>query len=479
MNDMTRQARVKVLGGCAGLFLLAGCASVKQTVPETPPAAPEGSNGVSAAQATVSPPPEGGYSWDELARLAAARSSEAKVLLLEAEAERHQTAVETGWRNPQLRMGRHSGEESEESVDRDGLRKWDEREFDGASAGLRVYVANPFVNRWLRKRGAASVRAMEAASEEEKFAVFCEVKSLCLEAEMAREEVALLEQMAGLREQVRGIRREQTDAAVANALELIRAETRLAVLRSEISEKQAVLKQFIRRIAVLAGLPAEQVRLRPRDPEMPVEPACLDAVALTDLAFLRRPDLQKALHEKEAAEHGVKAAHAAQIPWFEYLEGSYETEEGRARADEEFTAGSERSKKDESEWQARVAVTLPIFNWLGDEVRLNRTRLAAAEARAQGLYDTIRREVEGVLEDYRSVRDERERVVAERKRLSVAMTAQVDALANESTVRREDVLAAREELVGYVRVCMKVEREYLRLTDYLETVSGGPLAPAH
>jgi outer membrane protein TolC len=295
---------------------------------------------------------------------------------------------------------------------------------------------------------------------------------------MAREDIALLEQMADLREQVRGMRREQTDAAVANALELIRSETRLAVLRSQISEKQAERQQLVRRIAVLAGLPAEQVRLRPRDPGARVEPAYLDAAALTDLAFLRRPDLRKALQEKEAAEHGVKAARAAQVPWLEYVEGSYEGETGHATSSEEFVAGSERSNEDETEWQARVAVTLPVFNWLGDEVRLSRTRLAAAEARAQGLYDTIRREVEGVLEDYRSVRSERERVVAESKRLCDSMTAQIDALASETAVRREDVLAAREELVAYVRVCMKVEREYMRLTDYLETVSGGSLAPA-
>jgi len=37
-------------------------------------------------------------------------------------------------------------------------------------------------------------------------------------------------------------------------------------------------------------------------------------------------------------------------------------------------------------------------------------------------------------------------------------------------------LAAHEELIAYRRVCLRAEREWLLMTQYLETVSGGPLA---
>ena len=404
MNDMTRQAFWRLSGWCVGVWLMAGCASVKQATPEPRPATPEGTNAAATAAARISSPPEGGYAWDELARLAAANSSEAKVLLLEAEAERHQTAVDTGWRNPQLRVGEHWGDEDETTVSKNSDRGWSEKDSDGYMTGLRVYTVNPFVNRWLRKRGAASVQAKDAEAEEVKYAVYCEVKSLCLEAEMLREDIGMLEQMAGLRKQMRNARTEQT---------------------------------------VLAGVPAEQVRLRPPDFDRQVDSAYLDAAVLTDLAFLRRPDLQRALHQKDAAEHGLKAAQAGQIPWFEYVDGVYEGETAH-------TSSSEAAQKhqDMTEWQARVAVTLPVFSWLGDEVRLNRAQLAAAEERVQGLYDKIRREVDGVLEDYRIVRAERDRVAAENKRLRETMTARIDALADEATVRREDVFAAREELIG-------------------------------
>ena len=482
MNEKMRQSVLRLSAGCGALlWLLAGCASVEpralagQQAQSSPSV---GTNVAAKAEAKVPPAPEGGYAWDDLARLAAANSSEAKVMLLEAEVERHKTAVDTGWRNPQLRAGGHWGDEDEDSVGRSGSSSLGDRDFNGYMTGLRVYTVNPFVNRWLRMRGEASAQAKEAVSEEVKYAVFCEVKSLCLEAEMLREEIGLLEQMAGLREQVRNARNEGAESGVANALEQIRAETWLATFRSEVNETQTARRQLVRRIAVLAGVPAEQVRLRPPDFNRQVDATYLSVAVLTDLAFQRRPDLQRAVHEKEAAGHGVKAARAGQMPWFEYVDGSYGGQMSHSSSTEEGASGDDRKHQDESDWQARVAVTLPVFSWLGEEVRLNRAELAAAEERVQGLYDRIRQEVDGVLEDYRSVRAERDRVVAENKRLRDALTARIDALANEATVRREDVLAAREEVLGYMRVCIRAERECLRLTQYLETVSGGSLAPA-
>ena len=455
-----------------GGWLAAGCASVKR---ETPPAdaAAAPTNTVASVAAVTNAPPAGGYAWEALARLAAANCSEAKALLLDAEAERHQTSVDTGWRNPQLRLGDHWGDEKQTTSGDDP--KWGENSFDGGTAGLRVYTSNPFVNRWLRKRGAASAQALAARSDETAYAVFCEVRSLCLESEMAREEIVLLEQMAGFCEQARDFRKEQSEAGVSGALELIRAETRVASLRSEIREKQTARQQLLRRIALLTDLPAGQIQLCPPDFERRLRSEYLDKAALTALAFMRRPDLTRLQHEKEAAEHKVKASQAGEIPWFEYVEATYENEQGTSTSFEQGDSGSDTSYKEEVEWQARVAVTLPVFNWLGDEVKLARTQLAAATARVDGLYETIRAEVGGVLEDYQAARAERDSLTGEYRRLQATMTSRIDTLANEATVRREDVLAAREELIAYQRICMKAERECLRLEQYLETVSGGSL----
>lgn len=445
---------------------------------------------VTDAVVTNTPPAEG-YAWNTLARIAAANCSEAKALLLDALAERHQTAVATGWRNPQLRVGRNWGDEDETTAGRTGThiypdevgtpahsftryQETEDRDFDGSAVGLRVYCANPFVNRWLRKRGAAKAQALEAEAKETSYAAFCEVRTLCLEADFLREEIGLMEQMAALREQLRNLCREQTDAGVAGPLDLARAETRLASLRSEIHEKRVSRQQYLRRIGVLTGLPPDQVKVCAGTPLKPVPTRFQDLAVLTDLAFMRRPDLARLEREKEAAQHEVKAARAGQIPWLEYVEGTFEDEEASTRTFDEYYSGYDYSSRDRTEWQVRVALTVPVFNWLGDEVRLSRAQLAAAEARVQGLYKTIRLEVGGVLEDYRSARTEYDRFAEESRKTCQTVTARIDALA-KSAIKRDEVLAAREELLAYRRVCLRTERECRLTEQYLETVSGGSL----
>lgn len=187
--------------GCVALVGLLGCASVgrdaaESSMPTHTNAPPE----TVASAARPAEPPTEGYAWEYLARLAASNSAAAKILLVEAEAERRQIAVDTGWRNPQLRVGGKSVDEAERDTDNVGKREWADKDYDGYTTALRVYVANPFVNRWLRRAGSAKARAVEAEAEEAKYAVYCEVKSLCLEADMLRSELNVMERMIALRQ---------------------------------------------------------------------------------------------------------------------------------------------------------------------------------------------------------------------------------------------------------------------------------------
>nr|MBP7637474.1 hypothetical protein [Kiritimatiellia bacterium] len=179
--------------------------------------------------------------------------------------------------------------------------------------------------------------------------------------------------------------------------------------------------------------------------------------------------------EKEVAAHALCAARAGQIPWFEYVEGSFEDAHGDIYSHEEHFTGRDHTTRDETEWQVRVAMSLPVFNWLGDEIRLTRTQLAAAEARVHGQYERVRSEVGGVLDDCRAAQTEWARLDGESVRLHAEMHARIDALAQEPTIKREEVLAAHEELLAFRRVCLKAQREYLFMEQCLETVSGGAL----
>ena len=96
MNEKMKHAVLRVSAGCgAVLWLVAGCASVEHGSSAGPqvPSPAGGTNVAVKAEAANPLVPEGGYAWDDLARLAATNSSEAKVMLLEAEAERHRSLL--------------------------------------------------------------------------------------------------------------------------------------------------------------------------------------------------------------------------------------------------------------------------------------------------------------------------------------------------------------------------------------------------
>ncbi len=495
LPDILKSAKPRALcaalGACGLLGAAAGCAG-----PAAPPAG-DSFREVSAAEeaAPMPAPPAAGYAWDDLARRAAERGGEARALLLEAGAERRQAEVDTAWRAPQLRLGSRQGEADRETPGRLALRsdpllpgvpaepdmrpgEWESRSSDAYEVGLRVFISNPFVNRWLRKSGESAAQAKEAGSREAAYALACEVRSLCLEAASLREEIGVLEQIEAFRTQLRDIRSRQAAAGVAGALDLIRTVTRAAAIRSDLREKEAEHRQLVRRISLLADVPAEQIRLRPPAAENLPDAAVWAPGELVDLALSWRPDLARAEREQDAARHAVAAAKAGLLPWFDYVEGSYEGESTRSTAYEDYTTGYDAIDQDSTEWQLRLAVNIPIFAWDGKGVRLAQARLAAGAARAQALRAQIRTEIAGVRKDYLRACAERDRLAAECQQVRDVMTAKIDALAQESAVKQEDLLAAREEIADYGRILLRADLECRRLALELESVVGGPLAPA-
>ena len=440
------------------------------------------------------PPPAAGYDWDWLARRASARSGEALALLREAMAERHQAEVDAAWRAPQFRLGSGRGELEEETPARaawstDPLeptaapeptllpREWETQESDAYEVGLRVFVANPFVNRWLRAQGETAARAKEAAAQEAADAVFHEVRSLCLEAAALQSELVLLRQIADLRTEERDLRSRQAAAKVGSAPDLIQAISRHAQLRADIREKETEYRGLLRRIAVWANVPEEQIRLRaPADGWRP-EVSGWEPETLVGLAMSRRSDLVRLAHEKTAAEHGVRAAKAEQIPWFDHVEGTYEGESAQVDAYEDFQTGFDQTDRDRTEWQLRLAVNLPVFDGSGHKARLFQARADAAAVRLQTLQMDLTSEIARVLTEYRQACAERDRLMEEGGKVQALMTAKIEALAQEAAVSPDELRQTRESVLEYSRVQLRAECECLRLGQYLEALAGGPLEP--
>ena len=466
---------VGLLAGCAGLD--AGSIPVVESAPDPDP---------------LPAPPAGGYAWEDLAQRAAARSGEAKALLLDALAERRQVAVDTAWQAPQLRVGIGSGDVDEETPGRlatrtDPLwpaalpearmlpRQWETQSSDGTEAGVRLFIANPFVNAWLRQGGAAAALAKEAESRETAFAVHGEVRALCLEAAALREEIRLLETVSALRSDLRDVRSRQAAAGASDALELIESVARAAAARSAVREKEADYRRIVRQISVLADVPAEQVRLRAFADEAMPDAAEWEVDELVELALARRPDLERARRELEAATHGVRAAQAGLVPWLDHVEGTYRQEDEQAVAYEDYTTGADRSERSGTEWQVRLAVNVPIFGWDGKEVRLAQAQQAASDVRAQALRASVRAEVAGVFGDYERACAERDALATENRKVLAVMESKLEALADEPAVGQDDLLATREAVAAYGLATFRAERECRRLALWLETASGGPL----
>ncbi|MBP5321389.1 MAG: TolC family protein [Kiritimatiellae bacterium] len=448
--------------------------------PETPPA--ETAAGDESAPADSPAPHPDGYSWDELARLASSRADKAKIYLLKAAARRFKTSNDTLWKDPQLRVG-HSWDEGRSNTpahpdwqDNDiDPRSWEHSHGHSDTLALRLPIANPFVNRWIRKQGESEARSLEARAQEEAYAIYCEVKMLCMEADILRRELELIAQIAPLNDELQAYREEQVQAGVLRSpLSLIQAERAREELRADKAAKQIERQQILRQIALLSGVPLDELKIQPLPP-VPSAERLPDAPSLTDLALARRPDLQSALYDQAAAGHGVKLAQAAHIPWIDFIEGTYKNDDSFSRSYEGAVSNFERTADDKEEWQVRMGISIPIFTWMGDTVQQSKLISAAADARVQGLYATIRDEICGSLEDFQFADMEHRRLEAASEAFCEKIEARISAFEKDRMGLKEETIRSRREMLVYRKICLKVEREWLRQYLLLESVSGGPL----
>ena len=153
--------RVKLLAAvCCVLWTMASAAaepSLAELLAEpVPQAANDGIEVAPPAEEDIQAP-EGGWGWDELARRAGQRADEAKVQFIRAAAKRQQLDGDLSWKDPQLRLG----QSWDDTRDRTTGRPPANGDGDSFKAGLRFYIANPFVNRYVRRAGDARIEALE------------------------------------------------------------------------------------------------------------------------------------------------------------------------------------------------------------------------------------------------------------------------------------------------------------------------------
>ncbi len=414
-----------------------------------------------------------GWSWEELARRAGLRADKAKVELMKAAARRQRVSADLAWKDPQLRLAR-SWEDSRDRRFGFGPENGDG---DSMTIGMRFYVSNPFVNRQLRRQGDAQVESLEASAKAEAYAVYCEVKSLCLEAEFLRRDASFRREELELIGRIRDENLKRLENGVASSpLDALRAETSRERAILKLSEAEQSLRRTRNQIAFLAGVPEQDLRIRHTPPEPPTTNAAYRAF-LVETAFLRRPDLAGALADFEAARAGVGAAKAAYMPWFDFVEGTY-SHQTSSRDDWDLDNGyyrkhAKRSREDD--WQIRVALSVPIFTWFGDSVKNSRRVVDFADARVQSLRVAIETEISSAFASYCASDARFVRLSDDGGAFLKKMEVRLAEFSRAAAVQPEDVNKARLEFLDYRRMKTMSEYDWIHAILLLESVSGGPL----
>ena len=416
--------------------------------------------------------PVKGFSWDELARKAGERVDEAKIQFIRAAAKRQQVDADLAWKDPQLRLG-HTWEDSRE-------RSTGERPANGDGGtytiGARFYVANPFINRYVRRAGDAQVEALEARAKTAQYAVYCEVKSLCLEEERLRREQRRRDEASQLWERVRQCLERRLDKGVVKSpLDALQAEIAREKARAQADEASLARRQVRRQIAFYTGIPERELSIRYTPPEPPTTNRTFTA-ALCQVALARRPDLVGARAELAAAQANVGAAKAAHLPWFDFVEGTYSHDSTWERT----WSGAGKSLRGhkighEDDWQIRVGITVPIFTWLGGSVKANQNLVEANDVRVKSLAESLQHEINCAMDDYRAADARFTRLSDEGLAFVKRMQARLEEFAKTSAVQPDDICRAQLELIDYRKFKDEAEYEWVSRILLLETVSGGPL----
>lgn len=348
------------------------------------------------------------WTVEELARRAGQRCGKSKEGALKVALERLKAAEAVAWKAPEFRYGHAWGDEHAAEDDfKTGVFSDTQRASGSPREDqyqVRLYIPNPFVNRYLRRVGAANVATREAQANSESFAVYVETKLLCNELLLLEEQVSHGRRKYELCTNLVALQQRMYETGVAKTpYELLRARN-----RCEMAERRLVLSIDARRrvqaaVALLAELPSREFTLEANlDAELPELPA--DVSTLCEIAFSRRPDLTAALQELESAEARVGVAKAELLPWFRFVEGTYA--DGRRSESQHGSRSKDhsRSSSHEREYGVQVALTVPIFDWCGNKVSLAKSVRARATDRVDALYRSISNEVDSAVAEYRILR---------------------------------------------------------------------------
>jgi len=243
------------------------------------------------------------------------------------------------------------------------------------------------------RRGAANrrVSAAEATVTDAARTSALEARLTYLTLHLAERRAALSQENAELAEQLATVARRQLDAGEINVLEFNTAALEAARARSQAhrfeGERRADAAELGRVLAVAGDSVAVTVAL----PPLPDLPSTIDRVG--DLALQRRPDMQAAALEVEAADRMLSASRRRIVPNLELA----------------LFSGQEAGTDDLFGFS--LGFSVPLFHRGQADVGVARADRAAAAAVSDGTARLIRAEVEAEARRYAGAREAERRFV--------------------------------------------------------------------
>ena len=451
------------------LYLTSGCTATKSgvTTEETKSRSnsPAGCSIVSNSVESIVVP-DGGFTWNKLASIAAHRDGDSQLTALQVKRSNFQNRIDRAWRNPQLRL--NSSFASENEYEPKGNNEHEDSTSYGI--GLRFYISNPFVNRWIKEQAAESANSIIAQSRELSYAVYCETRMKCCEAAVFEDQLSQLNKALEQQKKICVRYNELKKSGYAAPLKIIKADLKTARTEQQIEVMSRKHRNALFQLALLTGLEIDKIKIQPIGKQVMPEPATYSADNLTASAVRMRPDLESIRCEISLARSGYKIAKAGQVPWFEFLESGYRNR--NADSTTYTSTAPNHSDSDRDEWIMRTAISLPIFSWAGHETALANAIVKEAELRESLAFIAVRNEIKNALRNYTEASSSRKKMQAEVDERMHEFQKAVKELDRSKTVVETEIMDTKELLNAFRRGTRQSLYDCLKLKLYMESITG-------
>ena len=217
---------------------------------------------------------------------------------------------------------------------------------------LRFNLPNPVERKALFERAAAEISLAEAEYLADEDKLVREVRGLIQDL------AALENQLATQQKRREGYRDFHAELEKLNqpAFAMDKARARIEIHKAliDIRELQNDVSRTRDWLGALCGLSSpDRILAGPGSPRRVVDPTALDPAWLTDMAMIYRSDVLESRARQAIATARMKVERAARVPFASFVDGGWQRQwqDGRTGQQDQFLV--------------RVAVELPIFNWLG------------------------------------------------------------------------------------------------------------------